>query len=51
MVMLRKATDQDHSWREVLPPGAGVVVGLVKAAVERGGTAGFRTITGTWPGN
>jgi NhaP-type Na+/H+ or K+/H+ antiporter len=48
-----QATDQDHSWREVLFAAGvqGAVFGLVKAAVDRGGAAGFRKITGTWPGS
>ncbi|MDQ3764093.1 MAG: DUF4235 domain-containing protein [Actinomycetota bacterium] len=48
-----KATDQDHSWREVLLAASvqGAVFGLVKAAIDRGGATGFRKITGTWPGD
>lgn len=47
-----KATDQDHSWREVLLAASvqGAVFGLVKAAIDRGGATGIRKITGTWPG-
>ncbi|MGH3785046.1 MAG: DUF4235 domain-containing protein [Pseudonocardiaceae bacterium] len=47
-----KATDQDHSWREVLLAAGvqGAVFGLVKAAIDRGGATGIRKITGTWPG-
>jgi hypothetical protein len=46
-----EATDPDRSWREVLVAAGvqGAVFGLVKAAVDRGGAAGFRKITGTWP--
>lgn len=47
-----EATDPDHSWREVLAAAGiqGAVFGVVKAALDRGGAAGFRKITGTWPG-
>lgn len=46
-----EATDQDRSWREVLVAASvqGAVFGLVKAALDRGGAAGFRKVTGTWP--
>jgi hypothetical protein len=46
-----EATDPDRSWREVLIAAGvqGAVFGLVKAAVDRGGAAGLRKITGTWP--
>ncbi|MEV6909200.1 DUF4235 domain-containing protein [Amycolatopsis sp. NPDC051071] len=48
-----EATDQDRGWREILTAAAvqGAVFGLVKAALDRGGAAGFRKITGTWPGD
>jgi Protein of unknown function (DUF4235) len=47
------ATDRDYSWREVLIAAAvqGAVFGLVKAAVDRGGAAGYRKLTGEWPGD
>ncbi|MEV4313788.1 DUF4235 domain-containing protein [Actinocrispum sp. NPDC049592] len=47
------ATDQDRGWREVLAAATiqGAVFGLVKAAVDRGGAAGFRKATGEWPGD
>jgi hypothetical protein len=48
-----EATDQHHSWREVVVAAGGVqgaVFGVVKAALDRGGAAGFRKLTGTWPG-
>lgn len=46
-----EATDSDRSWREVLFAAGvhGAVFGVVKAALDRGGAAGFRKITGTWP--
>jgi hypothetical protein len=46
-----EATDCDRSWREVLAAATvqGAVFGLVKAAIDRGGAAGFRKLTGTWP--
>jgi hypothetical protein len=28
----------------------GAVFGVVKAALDRGGAAGFREVTGIWPG-
>lgn len=48
-----KATDQDHRWRVVLLAAGvqGVVFGLVKATIDRGGATRFRKITGTWPSN
>jgi hypothetical protein len=47
-----EATDRDRGWREVLTAATiqGAVFGLVKAAIDRGGAAGFRKLTGTWPG-
>ncbi|MFJ7280823.1 DUF4235 domain-containing protein [Kitasatospora sp. NPDC098663] len=46
-----RATDEDRSWRGVLTAAAlqGAVFAGVKAAVERGGAAGTRRLTGTWP--
>ncbi|WP_040779524.1 DUF4235 domain-containing protein [Nocardia pneumoniae] len=45
------ATARNYSWREVLFAAAlqGAVFGLVKAAIDRAGAAGFRSLTGTWP--
>ena len=45
------ATDPTQSWRTVLIGAAtqGAVFGLVKAAVDRGGAAGYRKLTGHWP--
>ncbi len=47
-----EATDQHRSWREVLAAAGvqGAVFGVVKAALDRGGAAGFRKVTGIWPG-
>ena len=44
-------TDEDRGWREVLLASAlhGVIFALVRAAVDRGGAAGVRRLTGTWP--
>ncbi|MDX6351468.1 MAG: hypothetical protein QOF84_6258 [Streptomyces sp.] len=46
------ATDEDRSWQEVLLAAAvqGAVFATVKAAVDRGGAAATRSLTGTWPG-
>jgi hypothetical protein len=48
-----KATEQQRTWREVLiaATAQGAVFGLVKAAIDRGGAAGFRRATGEWPGD
>ncbi|KAA6213908.1 DUF4235 domain-containing protein [Streptomyces albofaciens JCM 4342] len=47
-----KATDEERSWREVLPAAAlqGATLAVVKAAVDRSGAAAVRKATGTWPG-
>lgn len=44
-------TDRNASWREVLVAATiqGAIFGLVKAAVDRGGAAGYRKVTGEWP--
>jgi hypothetical protein len=46
-----EATDQDRNWREVLGAAGvqGAVFGVVKAALDRGGAAGFRKATGYGP--
>jgi hypothetical protein len=46
-----RATEQGRTWREVLiaATAQGAVFGLVKAAIDRGGAAGFRKATGEWP--
>ncbi|MET8650483.1 MULTISPECIES: DUF4235 domain-containing protein [Nocardia] len=45
------ATAKDYGWREVLIAAAvqGAIFGLVKAAVDRAGAAGYQSLTGTWP--
>jgi hypothetical protein len=45
------ATDKDLSWREALIAATiqGAIFGLVKAAIDRGGAAGYRKLTGKWP--
>jgi hypothetical protein len=47
-----EATDQHRGWREVVVAAGvqGAVFGVVKAALDRGGAAGFRKVTGIWPG-
>jgi hypothetical protein len=44
-------TDEERTWGEVLPAAAlqGAIFAVVKAAVDRGGAAGVRRVTGTWP--
>jgi len=44
-------TAEEHSWGEVLAAAAlqGAIFAVVKAAVDRGGAAGFRKLTGAWP--
>lgn len=48
-----KALESEYGWREVLPAAAaqGLVFGLVKAAIQRGGARGFERLTGVWPGD
>ena len=45
------ATDEDRGWAEILAAAAlqGAIFALVKAAVDRGGAAGVRKLTGQWP--
>jgi uncharacterized protein DUF4235 len=45
------ATDEERGWGEVLAAAAlqGAIFALVKAAVDRGGAAGVRRLTGQWP--
>ncbi|MFF0492669.1 DUF4235 domain-containing protein [Nocardia sp. NPDC003482] len=45
------ATARGYGWGEVLTAAAlqGAVFGVVKAAVDRAGATGYRSITGTWP--
>jgi predicted metal-dependent enzyme (double-stranded beta helix superfamily) len=46
------ATDEDRGWGEILLAAAiqGAIFAVVKAAVDRGGAAGVRRLTGEWPG-
>ena len=46
------ATSEEYSWAEVLTAAAlqGAIFAVVKAAVDRGGAAGVRKLTGEWPG-
>ncbi|WP_173083538.1 DUF4235 domain-containing protein [Phytohabitans rumicis] len=45
------ATDEERGWGEVLAAAAlqGAIFAVVKAAVDRGGAAGVRSLTGKWP--
>jgi Protein of unknown function (DUF4235) len=45
------ATDQDRGWQEILLAAAlqGAIFAVVRAAVDRGGAAATRRLTGTWP--
>lgn len=45
------ATSREYSWAEVLAAAAiqGAIFAVVKAAVDRGGAAGVRRLTGEWP--
>jgi hypothetical protein len=47
-----EATSEEYSWAEVLTAAAlqGAIFAVVKAAVDRGGAAGVRRLTGEWPG-
>ena len=47
-----EVTDEDRSWREVLPAAMlkGAVVATVRALVGRGEAVGVRRLTGSWPG-
>jgi hypothetical protein len=46
-----EATSRDYGWGEVLAAAAlqGAIFAVVKAAVDRGGAAGVRRLTGKWP--
>jgi uncharacterized protein DUF4235 len=46
-----EATSQEYGWGEVLLAAAlqGAIFAVVKAAVDRGGAAGVRRLTGNWP--
>jgi len=45
-------TQKGRTWPEILAAATlqGAIFGLVKAAVDRGGAAGFERATGEWPG-
>jgi len=45
------ATDEDRGWTEILIAAAlqGALFAVVKALIDRGGAAGVRKLTGTWP--
>jgi predicted metal-dependent enzyme (double-stranded beta helix superfamily) len=45
------ATDEERGWGEVLAAAAlqGAIFAVVRAAVDRGGAAGVRRLTGRWP--
>jgi predicted metal-dependent enzyme (double-stranded beta helix superfamily) len=47
------ATDEHRTWTEILVAAAlqGAIFAVVKAAVDRGGAAGVRQLTGKWPTN
>lgn len=46
-----EATSQEYGWGEVLAAAAlqGAIFAAVKAAIDRGGAAGVRRLTGDWP--
>lgn len=46
-------TDSKQTWGAVLLAATvqGAIFGVVKAAVDRGGAAGYRKVTGEWPGD
>lgn len=46
-----RVTDPNRTWRAVLIAATvqGAVYGLVKAAIDRAGAAGYRKATGEWP--
>lgn len=45
------AIDEDRGWGEILAAAAlqGAIFAVVRAAVDRGGAAGMRRLTGEWP--
>jgi predicted metal-dependent enzyme (double-stranded beta helix superfamily) len=45
------ATDEQRGWGEILLAAAiqGAIFAIVKAAVDRGGAAGVKRLTGEWP--
>ncbi|MEV8512436.1 DUF4235 domain-containing protein [Dactylosporangium sp. NPDC051484] len=44
-------TSGEYGWAEVLAAAAlqGAIFAVVKAAIDRGGAAGVRRLTGNWP--
>lgn len=46
-----RATSQEYGWAEVIAAAAlqGAITAAVKAAMDRGGAAGIRRLTGSWP--
>jgi hypothetical protein len=46
-----EATSREYGWGEVLAAAAlqGAIFAVVKAAIDRGGAAGVRRLTGDWP--
>ncbi|GGS60869.1 DUF4235 domain-containing protein [Streptomyces violaceus] len=46
------ATDEERTWREVIRAAVpqGAIFAGAEAAVDRGGAAAARRLTGTWPG-
>lgn len=46
-----EAIDEDRTWTEILLAATvqGAIFGLVKAAVDRAGASGVRSLTGRWP--
>jgi hypothetical protein len=44
-------TDRNRGWASILLAAAvqGAIFSLVKAAVDRGGAAGYKKMTGEWP--
>lgn len=46
-----EATSLEYGWAEVLAAAAlqGAIFAVVKAAIDRGGAAGIRRLTGEWP--
>ena len=45
------ATDEDRGWGEIMLAAAlqGAIFAAVKAAIDRGGAAGVKRVTGSWP--
>ncbi|WP_432995158.1 DUF4235 domain-containing protein [Dactylosporangium sp. CA-233914] len=46
-----EATSREYGWGEVIAAAAlqGAVFAAVRAAIDRGGAAGVRRLTGNWP--